>query len=192
MIDETQKKIINATMELVMERGYSLTTTKDIAVCAGVNECTIFRRFKSKKDIIKAAMECFEWNPSLSASDFNYSGELESDLQSFSHVYMQKVTPQMVKVSIGLRSPELYEFTSEGIMKVPEVFKNILMHYFTEMKEKEKIVCDDIESLAMMFLSMNFGFVFLEASFGRKLSMVEKERYICESIRVFVTGIEKK
>ena len=31
MPDETQNKIIEAAMNLIMERGYSATTTKDIA-----------------------------------------------------------------------------------------------------------------------------------------------------------------
>ena len=50
MYDETQKKILNATMLLIMENGYTATTTKDIAKKAGVNECTIFRKFKGKKE----------------------------------------------------------------------------------------------------------------------------------------------
>ena len=65
MFDETQNKIIDATMSLVMEKGYTSTTTKDIAKKAEVNECTIFRRFGSKKEIIAAAMTLPEWNPCL-------------------------------------------------------------------------------------------------------------------------------
>lgn len=57
MLDKTQLKIIQATMDLVMEKGYSSTTTKDIANRANVNECTIFRKFKGKKDIVLSAME---------------------------------------------------------------------------------------------------------------------------------------
>ena len=50
MFDETQNKILNATMSLIMEKGYTATTTKDIAKRAEVNECTIFRKFKGKKE----------------------------------------------------------------------------------------------------------------------------------------------
>lgn len=56
MFDETQMKILNSTMMLIMEKGYTATTTKDIAKKAGINECTIFRKFKGKKEIIVAAM----------------------------------------------------------------------------------------------------------------------------------------
>ena len=41
-MDQTGQNIIDAAMELVVERGYTATTTKDIAKRAGVNECTIF------------------------------------------------------------------------------------------------------------------------------------------------------
>lgn len=191
MFDETQSKIINAAMELIMERGYSSTATKDIAVRAGVNECTIFRRFSNKKDIVLSAMQLSEWNPDLSEEDFKYVGNLERDLLSFSRTYMRKVTPKMVKVSIGLRTPDLYEDTSKGILEVPRVFKKVLLQYFDEMNEKRCISCTDTESLAMMFLAMNFGFVFLDASFGKKLTDVEKERYIQQSVKVFIDGIKR-
>ena len=84
MFDETQMKIINATMNLVMEKGYSSTTTKDIAHQAGINECTIFRKFQGKKDIVLSAMQLKEWNPDLQESSFEPIGELEKDLISCS------------------------------------------------------------------------------------------------------------
>lgn len=192
IFDETQNKIIHAAMSLIMERGYSATTTKDIAMHAGINECTIFRKFKGKKEIVLSAMTLPEWNPGLLESDFSYSGELEADLLSFSKVYMEKVTPRMVKISIGLRTPELYPDTAEGILKVPQVFKKVLLEYFTEMGEQNKINGTDYESMAMMFLAMNFGFVFLDASFGKKLTELEKEQYILSSVQMFIKGIEKK
>lgn len=189
MLDETQNKIIDAAMELVMERGYLAATTKDIAIRAGVNECTIFRKFKGKKEIILSAMQLSKWNPDLSESDFSYVGNLKQDLTSFSEIYMRKVTPRMVKISIGLRTPELYPYTEDGILKVPQVFKKVLVQYFGEMYQAGKISNADAEHLAMMFLSMNFGFVFLTASFGKKLTNTGKEAYIRNSIQVFIDGI---
>ena len=54
MLDKTQIRIIDATMRLIIEKGYSKTTTKNIAAIAGVNESTIFRRFREKKEIVLA------------------------------------------------------------------------------------------------------------------------------------------
>ena len=57
---------------------------------------------------------------------------------------------------------------------------------------KDKINPTDYESMAMMFISMNFGFIFLDASFGRKLTQLEKRDYISNAVRIFVDGISKK
>ena len=189
MYDETQLKIIDATMTLITEKGYSGATTKNIAKLAGVNECTIFRRFDGKKEIVTAAMELPKWNPGLSRDDFTYHGDLEEDLTSFSGTYMSKVTPQMVKVSIGLRSAELQGAALPGIMKVPMVFKEVLVNYFTQMITEGKMRACNVESLSLQFIAMNFGFVFLDASFGNQLVGVSREEYIRNSIRVFVAGI---
>ena len=191
MYDETQKKILNATMMLIMEKGYTATTTKDIAKKAGVNECTIFRKFKGKKEIVVAAMSLPEWNPCLRENDFEYTGELLKDLCSFAEVYLKKVTPKMVKISLGLRSPDLYDVTKDGIREIPDTFKKVLVKYFTEMQKQNKIQTDDIESLAVAFLAMNFGYVFFKASFGDELTELQTKEYIESSVRHFVNGIGK-
>ena len=49
-MDETSQKIVDAAMLLVRDKGYVATTTKEIAQVAGVNECTLFRKFKTKKE----------------------------------------------------------------------------------------------------------------------------------------------
>ncbi len=191
MYDETQQKILNSTMMLIMEKGYTATTTKDIAKKAGINECTIFRKFKGKKEIIEAAMSLPEWNPCLKENDFEYTGELVKDLCSFAEVYSKKVTPKMVKISLGLRSPDLYEITKDGIREIPDIFKKVLINYFVEMQKQNKIQTDDIESLAVAFLAMNFGYVFFKASFGDELTELQSKEYIESSVRHFVNGICK-
>lgn len=189
MFDETQTNIINAAMNLIMEKGYTATTTKDIASAAHINECTIFRRFKNKKEIVLSAMTLQEWNPCLYPEDFTYSGNLEEDLLGFSRLYRNKVTPRMVKVSIGLRTPELFADTADGILQVPMVFKTVLLQYFRLMHKRGVIIDDDFESMAMTFLSMNFGFVFLRASFGCHLTNLQDDDYIQHSVRTFLNGI---
>ena len=51
---ETQEAILKAAAELFAERGYTGTTTRALAERAGVNEVTIFRRFKNKQGVLAA------------------------------------------------------------------------------------------------------------------------------------------
>jgi TetR/AcrR family transcriptional regulator len=51
MVDETEKKIMDAALKNFSKYGYKAATTMDIARDAGVNDSTLFRRFKSKKNL---------------------------------------------------------------------------------------------------------------------------------------------
>lgn len=50
----TEEKILNASIELFNEKGFDRTKTSEIAKNAGIAEGTIFRYFKTKKDILMA------------------------------------------------------------------------------------------------------------------------------------------
>lgn len=51
---EASQKILEAAAVLFAERGYAATTTRAIAERAGVNEVTLFRKFKNKRGILEA------------------------------------------------------------------------------------------------------------------------------------------
>jgi AcrR family transcriptional regulator len=49
---EKQLKIVRAAVEMFAEKGYAATSTSEIAQRAGVAEGTIFRHYKTKKDLL--------------------------------------------------------------------------------------------------------------------------------------------
>ncbi|WMJ17869.1 TetR/AcrR family transcriptional regulator [Geobacillus proteiniphilus] len=51
---EKQLKILEAAIEMFAEKGYAATSTSEIAKKAGVAEGTIFRHYKTKKDLLLA------------------------------------------------------------------------------------------------------------------------------------------
>lgn len=53
-MSEKQKKILQAATELFAEKGFSATSTNEIAKRAGVAEGTIFRHYKTKKELLMA------------------------------------------------------------------------------------------------------------------------------------------
>ncbi len=189
-LDETSQKIIDAAMTLVRDKGYVATTTKEIAKAAGVNECTLFRKFESKKDIVLQGANQTGWRANVAPEIFeNVVWELETDLEMFMRAYMDRMTPDFVNLSIGLRAPQLYEDTKQLIMKVPQTFLEAFLDYLKQMCEMGKIPEKDFAALAMTIFSATFGFTFLKASFGNELTAVEKEAYIKESVQMFVKGL---
>lgn len=191
-MDETSQKIVDAAMSLVRDKGYIATTTKDIARFAGVNECTLFRKFKNKKDIVLHGMEQEKWRGNISPEAFgDFTWDLQTDLEMFMRVYMERITPDFVKLSIGLRAPQIYEDTAPLIMKVPQAVLSALTDYLKQMADKGKLIVCDYESLALTFFSATFGYTFLAASFEKKLSKVDQEKYIKNSVEFFVNGIKQ-
>lgn len=191
-MDETSQKIIDAAMILVRDRGYVATTTKEIAKAAGVNECTLFRKFKNKKDIVLQGVSQAQWRAGVTQDIFEQvTWDLQADLQMFMRAYIERMTPDFVNLSIGLRAPQLYEETVPLIMKVPQAFLTSFTDYLNQMYEKGKIPEADFEALSMTVFSATFGYTFLSASFGDQLSEVKKEDYIRQSVQMFIKGLER-
>lgn len=189
-MDETSQKIIDATMSLIRDKGYVASTTKDIAKAAGVNECTLFRKFKTKKDIVVSGLEQVRWRGNVTPEIFEkVKWELRPDLEMFMTKYMEKMTPDFVKLSIGLRAPQIYEETIPLVMKVPQTFLSFLVKYFEEMEQRGKVPHMDFECLALTIFSSTFGYTFLKASFEQELFEVRKEEYIKQSVATFIQGI---
>lgn len=192
-MDETSQKIIDAAMLLVRDKGYVATTTKDIAREAGVNECTLFRKFQSKKDIVLSGMEQERWRGNLTPEAFrNIQWELAPDLEMFMTEYMNRITPDFVRLSIGLRAPQMYEEAAPLVMKVPQAFLSTLTEYFQEMERRGKLPHMDFECLALTIFSSTFGYTFLNASFGDQLFSVSREQYIRQSVQTFIQGIQNQ
>lgn len=191
-MDDTSQKIIDATMSLIRDKGYAATTTKDIARLAGVSECTLFRKFPGKKDIVMQGVSQEKWRANVTSELFqNLQWELEPDLEMFMNAYMNQITPDFVKLSIGLRAPQLYDETAPYIMKVPHAFLTSLTDYLTKMKEMGKIESDDLETQAITIFSSTFGYTFLKASFEDSLTQTSREDFIKSSVRTFVKGLSK-
>lgn len=191
-MDETSQKIIDAAMILVRDRGYVATTTKEIAKAAGVNECTLFRKFKNKKDIVLQGVSQAQWRAGVTQDIFKQvTWDLQTDVEMFMRAYMDRMTPDFVNLSIGLRAPQLYEETSPMLMKVPQAFLTSFTDYLKQMYERGKIAQADFEALSLTIFSATFGYTFLSASFGDRLSPVEKEDYIKQSAQMFIKGLEK-
>lgn len=55
-LPEKEEKILKAAIKVFSEKGFSASTTSEIAKNAGVAEGTIFRYFKTKKDILRGIL----------------------------------------------------------------------------------------------------------------------------------------
>lgn len=104
--------------------------------------------------------------------------------------YLDRMTADFVNLSVGLRAPQIYEETAPFIMKVPRSFLSAFTDYLNRMCEMGKLSEGDFTASALAVFSSVFGYAFLNASFGKKLTEVEKDDYIKNSVQLFLKGFE--
>jgi AcrR family transcriptional regulator len=83
--EEAHKAILDATLELLVEVGFSGLTVEGVAQRAGVGKATIYRRWASKLPLV---VEAFSQLPALEEVD---SGNLVDDLTAMLRSYLQIV-----------------------------------------------------------------------------------------------------
>jgi len=192
MGDSVKEKIVVSTLKLISEKGYKSTTTRNIAEEAGVNEVTIFRCFGSKKDIVLYALKELELLKPVNEKILDKCiWNLKEDLIMLAHEYHKNFTEEKAKIMMGLRSPEIFEEVKEYLMKIPKGFKEVLIKYFEKMYEKGLLNTDNFELLAFAFMSLNFGFILMNVSYGNKLIGFGDSEFVKKTIEIFVRGVEK-
>jgi hypothetical protein len=116
---------------------------------------------------------------------------LKEDLIMLAHEYHKNFTEEKAKIMMGLRSPEIFEEVKEYLMKIPKGFKEVLIKYFEKMYEKGLLNTDNFELLAFAFMSLNFGFILMNVSYGNKLIGFGDSEFVKKTIEIFVRGVEK-
>ncbi len=81
--EEAHKAILDATLDLLVEVGYSALTVEGIAQRAGVGKATIYRRWPSKLPLV---IEAFGRLPALEEAD---TGDLITDLERMLRDYLR-------------------------------------------------------------------------------------------------------
>ncbi len=71
--DERREQILQTAFDLFSQKGFSGTTTKDIARGSGVSEATVFKHFSSKDELYGAILEAKKCNDGL--HEFPWEGD---------------------------------------------------------------------------------------------------------------------
>lgn len=157
--ETVEEKILNAAMKVFSKNGYNGSTTIKIAREANVNEITIFRKFKSKENLLKAVVEN-NLTETLENLDTILCMEKSTDIEiciktlgiSFKQFLDERMDFILIVANEGRKRPELKHtftlFRSKMIEHLEEYFKTQIAH--------ENIRKIDPEVLAFTLFSFIF------------------------------------
>ena len=166
-LTEKQKKIIVAAIEAFAEKGFASTSTSEIAKSAGVAEGTIFRHYKTKKDLlmsivapmVKKSIAPFVIKDMEKVLNHEYE-KFEDFLRAMIENRIAFIGKNTLLFKILIQEipfqPELKDLFKEHIgARVIERFTKIIEHY----QEKGELVDLPPSTIIRMTVSSIFGYL---------------------------------
>ncbi|WP_044747239.1 TetR/AcrR family transcriptional regulator [Bacillus alveayuensis] len=197
-MSEKQKKIVKAAIEMFSEKGFAATSTSEIAKKAGVAEGTIFRHYKTKKDLLISIVmpTIIKYVSPFFAKSF-VQEVLENKYESF-EVFIRKLIKNRYEFAkrnfpiLKIYIQEVFyheelrgEFQNIFLTHVYEKFIKIVKHF----QEKGEIAEIPPESVVRMIISTVFGYMlarFLispEANWDDELEIELTVRFIMNGLK---------
>ncbi len=190
MSKTTRQKLCEAAIELFSNEGYDGVTTKKIAEVAGVSEMTLFRHFGSKNNLFQDAYDSYLYQPNFeSLFESGLKGDIEKDLLRIGHVYLDVLSMNRSLIMMEIRSKTLEKGERQPLTKAPLLFKTQMIKYLETLRRSGKIKNEDVELIAVAFISNIMGHFFRETIFHETITDITAQDGIDYSIRLFAQSI---
>ncbi len=152
MRGKTREAILSASLELFAKRGYSATTTEQIARKAGISKGLIFNHFSTKQDILLAIFdEQFERIMPRFLAEGDDRPARERLLAVIDHwLAFIKSDPLLVRLSLHLNLDDEYRRLIKS-KKMAEYFEQFLSHMRTTLRDAGSDQ-PELDTYLLMFL----------------------------------------
>ncbi|MCT4507683.1 MAG: TetR/AcrR family transcriptional regulator [Tepidibacter sp.] len=199
---DTKEKIFNAALKVFAKKGFSAATTAEIAEEAGVAQGTIFRYYKTKKDILRGVM--IEYIDKFDEfADFN---SIQKTIEDNKDKSLDEVLKLIVLNRYKVFKKNFH--ISKVIHYEMQFHEDIMDMHLEKCKEKEGLITKHIlqninidgdkykkidqKSLSIIFTSMMFGMFFQRLNGTRGNNNIPIEKEVDIIIDVFFNGILKR
>ncbi len=190
----TEDKILDATIKLLDEDGLNGATTRKIASEAGVNEVTVFRKFKNKKRLLRAAKErsANQFLDELETLfDIDDEGDVETYLMTIWKNASKKIDKRANLMRISMEEVRGIPLEEKVFPKVSRMIKHHLEEYFQKLIDKKVMKDIDPEAAALTMFSIVFQITIFGKIYEQK-SDESMEKNMQNSLKIFLHGVLKE
>lgn len=187
----TRERILVAGLKIFSEKGYTGSTTKEIAREAGIAEVTLFRHFPSKEKLFEEVINSYSFLPALKGLLPTLKGmEYREALAEIAGRFLERLTER--RDLIRIMHAEIHRYPA----KVREMYHNFideifrtLASYFKEVQKKGGLRDFNPELGAGAFLGMFFSyFNSREMLLKKDLMATDEALIIKEFVEIFMRG----
>lgn len=195
---EKQINILSAAIELFSEKGYEATATSEIAKKANVAEGTIFRYYKTKKDLLLAIPTVLSKTSLVEIFVNDFDKVLNDNHENF-EVFLRKIV--LNRKEFASKTAPILKVVIQEIPFHPELRKRLIKTVILPMVRKHIFIIDkfkkqgeliDISSASIIRLIATsiFGYFFVHYIALPELPTREEDlEYL---IQYIMNGVSKK
>lgn len=190
--DETREKLLEATLELISEKGYLGATTREIASLAGVSELTLFRKFGKKEHLFEEMLQSHTFLPRLREFiEDVYEMPVQEGLTVIGTRFLQTLQERRPLAQIMLSEMSHYPQKVRRIYQLMiDNLARTLESYLEMRKDQGEVRPLDMNFASYAFLRVLFmTFAYEEIIKGQVLSEDRIEHTVSELVYIFLNGI---
>jgi AcrR family transcriptional regulator len=193
--DETREKLLEATLELISEKGYLGATTREIAALAGVSELTLFRKFGKKEHLFEEMLEKYTFLPRLrDLLDEIGDMHVEQGLNTIGLRFLQTLHQRLPLVRILLS--EISHYPVKVRSTHSQMIENIgktLESYLESCRYRGELRPIDMNIAAFSFQRTLFATFMSETIItGKVMGEARMEFVVGEIVDIFLNGIARR
>jgi AcrR family transcriptional regulator len=195
--------LLKIAREVFLRRGLRATTA-EIAAEAGVSQGILFKRFKSKQALFRAAMN-INGDPAqplpINLDERVGKGKVEDTLKDLGNLLVKKffgIVPTTMMDWSSREEEEAEENTAEscgGVSGPEKAVKGIQMisQYLAKEVELGRIHCSNTEILAQTFVGALWHYAFLQVTMGEvHKKPITAAQFVDGMVRTLMTGVAPK
>ena len=190
-MQDTEDKILDATIKLLDKDGWKGATTKKIASEAGVNEITLFRKFHNKEQLLKAAKKRSA-NRFLEELDLLFKIDDSGNIKSYLITIWQNASKMIDKrinlIRISMEEVRGIPFEEKVLPKISKMIIEHLVNYFQKKIDQGLIRDIDPEVAALNIFSIVFQMDIVWKIYEQK-PPVTNESIMENFFEIFLNGI---
>jgi len=155
---KARQRILESAADSFRTLGYARTTTKQIAMNAGVAEVTLFRHFGDKQKLFQAVAPNIGGGVNFELLEAQLTDDLEADLRLITENAMRFFIAQQDAICMLMFESIHFPEMKEALVQNPRGMSELLEGYFQKQVDAGKMKAIDPHITAQAFISMLFGY----------------------------------
>lgn len=188
-----RQRIIKAAAEVFSANGYARTTTRSLAIAAGITEVTLFRHFGNKEKLFTAVIESYGGSTLAGQFEAQLTGDYRSDLHTIGLRFMRITLERSSIIRMMFCEAEHFPELAQALALNPRQFRQMLSRYLSQQVERGTIRPINTDAAAQAFWGMIFAYSLIVDTLKEGIpGDMTPEEAVTHFVNIFIDGTIQK